>query len=122
MVVKFPGSEISGSVITEISMEITREWKLPVIWEVRGEPGRGSLPEPIKRGGGFHIGFQKMDYVYFYGSSVRMGHKVYILIPILLPYRYTVRGTRHLFERRMRSIYAATALRTSSQITECSFL
>jgi len=24
-----------------------------------------------------------MDYVYFYGSSVRMGHKVYI-IPILL--------------------------------------
>ena len=37
----------------------------------------------IKRGGGFHIGFQKMDYVYFYGSSVRMGHKVYI-IPILL--------------------------------------
>jgi hypothetical protein len=38
----------------------------------------------IKRGDGFHIGFQKMDYVYFYGSSVRMGHKVYI-IPILLP-------------------------------------
>ena len=37
----------------------------------------------IKRGDGFHIGFQKMDYVYFYGSSVRMGHKVYI-IPILL--------------------------------------
>ena len=28
----------------------------------------------IKRGDGFHIGFQKMDYVYFYGSSVRMGH------------------------------------------------
>ena len=37
----------------------------------------------IKRGDGFHIGFQKMDYVYFYGSSVRMGHKVYIF-PILL--------------------------------------
>jgi hypothetical protein len=41
-----------------------------------------------------------------------MGHKVYILIPILLPYRYTVRGTRHLFERRMQCIYAAAALRT----------
>ena len=37
----------------------------------------------IKGGDGFYIGFQKMDYVYFYGSSVRMGHKVYI-IPILL--------------------------------------
>ena len=36
-----------------------------------------------KRGDGFYIGFQKMDYVYLYGSSVRMGHKVYI-IPILL--------------------------------------
>ena len=36
-----------------------------------------------EKGDGFHIGFQKMDYVYFYGSSVRMGHKVYI-IPILL--------------------------------------
>ena len=36
-----------------------------------------------KRGDGFYVGFQKMDYVYFYGSSVRMGHKVYI-IPILL--------------------------------------
>ena len=31
---KLPGSQISGSVITEISMVITREWKLLVIWEV----------------------------------------------------------------------------------------
>ena len=36
-----------------------------------------------KRGDGFYVGFQKMDYVYLYGSSVRMGQKVYI-IPILL--------------------------------------
>ena len=36
-----------------------------------------------KRGDGFHIGFQKNGKSIFYGSSVRMGHKVYIF-PILL--------------------------------------
>ena len=36
-----------------------------------------------KRGDSFYVCFQKMDYVYLYGSSVRMGHEVYI-IPILL--------------------------------------
>ena len=32
-----------------------------------------------------------MDYVYLYGSSVRMGHKVYI-IPILLTFTPTATG------------------------------
>jgi len=36
-----------------------------------------------KGGDGFHIGFQKNGKSIFYGSSVRMGHKVYIF-PILL--------------------------------------
>ena len=39
-----------------------------------------------KRGDGFHIGFQKNGKSIFYGSSVRMGHKVYIF-PILLDSR-----------------------------------
>ena len=44
-----------------------------------------------KRGDGFHIGFQKNGKCIFYGSSVRMGHKVYIF-PILLPEN---RGSRN---------------------------
>ena len=32
-----------------------------------------------KRGGGFYVGFLKNGTSIFYGSSVRMGHKIYIL-------------------------------------------
>ena len=41
-----------------------------------------------KGGDGFHIGFQKNGKSIFYGSSVRMGHKVYIF-PILLAFEDT---------------------------------